>query len=212
MAKDKSIRELPGISPSAVVGLTRDGIVSVSDLVAADFDRVAYLVDDYNEATRLVREAAKDVPGSMPSRRSRNQESGQVGSTPVMRSPLKAVAAPKAPASRAREEAPREPVMQAALEVAARGVNLGEGAAARAMLHRRLGSACLLLEHGADEAELCAALILETAEGGGLGSEEIARRFGGAVERVIEECASLRAVPMLPSGKLPRYYVDMAGG
>ena len=51
MAKDKHrIGEIAGISPAAVVGLNRIGIVTIHDLLHAEFDRVAYIVDDYNEA------------------------------------------------------------------------------------------------------------------------------------------------------------------
>src|SRR5690554_5255454 len=63
MAKDKRISELPGISAGASVGLNRAGIVSLQDLLAAEFDRVAYVVDDYNEAARLVKEARKMLEG-----------------------------------------------------------------------------------------------------------------------------------------------------
>src|SRR6266850_1617246 len=59
MAKDKRVGELPGITASATEGLNRIGVVTLLDLLAADFDRVAYIVDDYNEAARLLREAKK---------------------------------------------------------------------------------------------------------------------------------------------------------
>src|SRR5262245_1144583 len=44
MAKDKKISELSGITPAAVMGLNRSGIVTVNDLVLAEFDKVAYLL------------------------------------------------------------------------------------------------------------------------------------------------------------------------
>lgn len=220
MSKDKRIDELPGITPSAVVGLTRDGVVTVADLLAADFDRVAYLVDDYNEASRLMKEAAKEVPGSMPHlpKRSRSHAEGPGVSTPVVRSPLKSAsgaarsaAVPAATAPRPKDD-PRETILSAALDMAVRGLSLGPtDTQPRATLKRRLSAACLLLEHGADEPQLAAAMLLEPAEAGAIKSEEISRRFGAPVERLLDECASLRAVPMLPSGKLPRYYLEMAG-
>src|SRR5215475_13595847 len=73
MAKDKKITELPGISPAAVMGLNRSGIVTVNDLVLAEFDKVAYLLEDYNEAARLLKEARKMVD----SKRGRNSSEAQ---------------------------------------------------------------------------------------------------------------------------------------
>src|SRR5262249_30514401 len=51
---------------------------------------------------------------------------------------------------------------------------------------------------------------LEPLEMGALKIEELAPRFGQAVESLLDDCTALRAVPMLPSGKPPRYYMDMA--
>jgi len=215
MAKDKRIGELPGISAAAVVGLNRAGVESVHDLLAAEFDRLAYIVDDYNEAARLVREARKLANGEQTSSRRGAKHSPEA----LVPGPLTSIAdqglmprehsksgpSPAAPQG-------TEAIIGAALWLAARGLVLtGPAAAAgRAALGRRLNIAGLLLEHGAGEAEVAAAVILEPAEAGLIPSDEISSRFGEAVERLLEECAGLRAVPMLPSGKLPRYYLEMA--
>jgi hypothetical protein len=234
MAKDRRISELPGIAPAAVVGLTRDGIVTVADLVAADFDRVAYLVDDYNEAARLVREAVKEVPGATapPSaRRSRSTHHDGPGvATPVVRSPInKAHAIPHKPAPAAAAPVPVPPPasrtradmretsasngLTAAMDLALRGLRLGSGESgdqSRATLRRRLDAASALLEHGADEQEICAALLLEPAESGEIESADLGKRFGAGAAQLVEECTSLRAIPMLPTGQLPRSYLDSA--
>jgi hypothetical protein len=225
MAKDKGIGELSGITPSAVVGLTREGIVSAADLVVADFDRVAYIVDDYNEAARLVREAAKEVPGAIPPpavRRSRATHHEGLGvTTPVLRSPVKAQPLPSKPAAPTlpkgredmREPTTRESGLPAAMETAVRGMRLGHGesgAQGRAALRRRLDALSMLLEHGADEQELCAALLLEPVESGTPDQSDLGKRFGSGIAKLVEECTSLRAIPMLPSGTAPRYYMEMA--
>lgn len=214
MAKDKRISELPGISDSAVVGLNRIGVLTAQDLLAADFDRVAYIVDDYNEAARLVREARKIATGEHSTRR------GVKHPEAVVPGPLTGTVAPSPRAKTGPALAPTvspapqgaEAMIGAALWLAARGLALAgpEAAAGRAALGRRLNIAGLLLEHGAGEAEVATAVILEPAEAGLVPPDEIGSRFGVVVEQLLEECAGLRAVPMLPSGKLPRYYLEMA--
>jgi hypothetical protein len=233
MAKDKKISELSGISPAAVMGLNRSGIVTVNDLVLAEFDKVAYLLEDYNEAARLLKEARKIVD----SRRGRNASEPQQAApqpptptpAPEIPGPLgqKVVPVNGASASGAPEPLrpgkpqltripappPSDTSLQQAMTVATRGLHLSDqrpGDDSRSTLARRLSVAGLLLRHGASEAEVIAGLILEPAESGSLSADDVGLRFGPRVERVLEECASLRAVPMLPSGKLPRYYLDMA--
>src|SRR4051812_4454455 len=121
MAKDKGIGELSGIAPAAVVGLTGAGIVSAGDLVAADFDRVAYIVDDYNEAARLVREAAKEIPGSIPPPAARRSGAahgeGHGVSTPVLRSPMRGSASQSIPHKTAAVAAPAPPPAPKSREV-----------------------------------------------------------------------------------------------
>lgn len=55
------ISELPGIPSSAVVGLNRVGIVTIQDLLDAEFDHVAYVLDSYDDAERIVRTAMRHV-------------------------------------------------------------------------------------------------------------------------------------------------------
>ncbi len=243
-AKDKKINELPGITQAAVMGLSRSGIVTLNDLVSAEFDKVAYLLEDYNEATRLVTEARRIVEFQQ-SKRSRNNNANNHAQPPSQPPPeipaplaQKVVESnqpdPRQPESRdprmsdprlndptrfARPQLLRIPAppptdtpLQHAMAIATRGLNLSDTAndESRAILAKRLSVAGLLLRYGASGADVIAALILEPAESGVISADEVASRFGPKVERTLEECASLRAVPMLPSGKLPRYYLDMA--
>jgi len=240
MAKDKKISDLPGITQAAVMGLSRSGIVTINDLVAAEFDKVAYLLEDYNEATRLVTEARR-IAEHQNSRRSRGGPQSGQGQQPTQpppeipapltqrivsdtSSPEPTPHRPMEPGRFARPQLLRIPPppapsgdspLQLAMAIATRGLNLSDSPGvghdeSRAILAKRLSVAGLLLRYGASGADVIAALVLEPAESGAIGADEVASRFGPKVERTLEECASLRAVPMLPSGKLPRYYLDMA--
>jgi hypothetical protein len=187
MAKDKRISELPGISTAAVVALNRAGIVSIQDLLSSEFDRVAYVVDDYNEAARLVKEARRMGEGR---RVKHNVES-------LVPGPLSGQQAPSA--SRHHSRAAAQP-------------SAPQGAEGRAALARRLSVAAVLLEHGGTETEISAAVLLEAAESGAITADDVNSRCGEGIEALLEECGSLRAVPMLPTGKPPRYYLEMAKG
>jgi hypothetical protein len=223
MPKDKKISELPGITQAAVMGLSRSGFMTVTDMVNADFDKIAYLLEDYNEATRLLKEARRIVDHQQ-SRRSRHHAESAPGPAPEIPAPLtQRVVSDHVPeAERVRPEParpskplripappPSESPFQQALSFATRGLNIDEPAGRNAAA-KRLSVAGLLLRYGASDSDIIAALILEPAESGAISADDAAARFGPKVERILEECASLRAVPLLPSGKLPRYYLDMA--
>ncbi len=221
MAKDKRIGEIPGISASAAVGLNRLGIVTIHDLLAAEFDRVAYVVDDYNEAARLLREAKKIADAGSGRRRSAHAD-------PHVPAPLSQ--SPPPTTTRAHHRAgvqphPQQPsehhapgtsagpnTLGRAMEMLAHGLSLaGEsGAANRAVLARRLSAAATLVDDGASEAELMSCVVLEAVEAGAVRPEEVGPRYGQTVADLVEECTALRAVPMLPTGKPPRYYMEMA--
>lgn len=227
MPKDKKISELPGISQAAVMGLSRSGFVTVTDMVNADFDKVAYLLEDYNEATRLLKEARRIVEHQQ-SRRSRSQSEAAPARQPAPEIPApltQRIVSDHVPESeRVRPEParpnkpiripappPSESPFQQALSFATRGLNIDESAGRQAAA-KRMSVAGLLLRYAASESDIIAALILEPAEAGAISADDAATRFGPTVEKTLEECASLRAVPLLPSGKLPRYYLDMARG
>ncbi len=101
-------------------------------------------------------------------------------------------------------------MLSAALSLAGRGVDFSLGADARAALSRRLGATTFLLEHEAEETDAIAALILEGVEDGSIPAASVARDFGEQVGQLVDECATIRAVPVSPLGKLPKYYMEMA--
>lgn len=229
MAKDKKISDLPGISQAAIMGLSRSGIVTMNDMVNADFDKVAYLLEDYNEATRLLKEARKAVE-QQQSRRSRNSQpepppppmseipapltqrivNDEVQEVrPARPEPVRLDAARPSKPLRIPAPPPSDGPFQQALSFATRGLRIDDSPGRQAAA-KRMSVAGLLLRYGASESDIITALILEPAEAGTISADEAATKFGPKVEKTLEECASLRAVPLLPSGKLPRYYLDMA--
>jgi len=259
MAKDKKINEIPGIGSAAIVQLTRIGVVTVQDLLHADFDRVAYVIEDYKEASRLVNEANKMVSKrgtKAPTTPKPGDASGVehvVSPKPVVmaepepsKSKPEAIpaahrhkgGAPSKPSegSRAnetrRESKPEaQPVANSAesasaratltgaesplalaLSLLARGVSLADRSdfESRLALARRLAVADLLLRYGASELELIAALLTEPVEAGTVSPQEALPRFGGEAWRVVEQATALRSVPLLPSGRTPPYYLEMA--
>jgi hypothetical protein len=235
MAKEKRISELPGITQAAVVGLNRAGIVTIHDLLKEEFDRVAYVVDDYNEAARLVKEARKIaegrrgvkhgpdplVPGPLsnnpqPNASRHHARSGSISHSSPAPTPAPSQAHPPAaahaaPHSSEASAADGDGLLAGALPLAMRGIILtgDEAEEGRTALARRLEAVALLLSHGGSEQEMAAALLLEAAEAGAIGPEDAAD-CAPNLEQLLEECGSLRAVPMLPTGKPPRYYLEMA--
>jgi hypothetical protein len=200
MPKDKRISELPGISPAAVVALNRMGLLTVSDLVNADYDRVAVVLEDFNEASRLIKEArlvadtrkVKDAPGgSTPAPLAH-------GNTPTSHRAAIRTAPSAKPAAPAKSVSP----MNAALASVASDFSAPDW---RETLMRRFDAVSFLLGHNASPTEVAASLTLEAAEAG-----EVSVNLTAEVENLLEECIALRTVPVLPSGKLPRYYLDMA--
>jgi hypothetical protein len=209
---DKRLSELPGVSPAAVVALERVGFLSCSDLVAADFHRVAYILDDYNEATRLVREArracglengtGKDAPDPLPP--------GPLTSTVVNRQRVSAKVGPASTPTQTPPLAKGDRMgLSAALGVLSIGLNDPAGGD-RDALRRRMGVMMNLLEHGASESELVAAGCLEAVESGALEVAELAQELGRNAVSLVEECMTLRAVPVLPTGRLPPMFVSAA--
>jgi hypothetical protein len=222
VAKDIPISELPGIAPSAVVQLGRLGVNTAAELLRADYDQVAVLLDSFHDADRLLDEARRLVQPDAPPAKRAGRGAGR--SRRVDHKPAHTPPPPSAPSPfadpRPTENHPMQPTAQPAampdsgrlsdaLAMAARGLNLAVNAD-RAALARRLAAAATLLHHASEEPEVAAALLVEPHEAGSVSIEEVSERFGARVAAALDECASLRAVPMSPSGRLPRLYQDMA--
>jgi hypothetical protein len=226
--KDRKISELPGIAQGAVLALNRIGILTAADLVGADFDRVAYVVEDFDEATRLTREARKAVDGrrkaadtpTAPGPIASGNATPQSGKPAMKVSEWARTVAASTPATKpaARSGTPRlshpapsptnTSAVGTALAIAAATSTSDESDDWRITLRRRLGAVSMLLDHRGSEDEIAAALLLESVEAGEVATETTGA-MGPSIERLLEECLSLRAVPVLPSGKLPRYYLEL---
>ncbi len=193
MRADALINDLPGISPSAVVNLSRLGITTISDLVKADFEQVSVVLDCFNEGSRLVAEAKNFLAG------------GSDGA-PSAASNWTATPARSEPEP---ESEPSWPGVHEAMPVAAAGLNLSRPED-RGALVRRLASVTLLLEHGLGEDAVVASLFLEAVESGSEEANQTIGRLGPGAAALLEECVQLRAIPMSPSGRLPRHYLEMA--
>lgn len=216
MPASTPVAELPGISPAAVVNLNRLGIVTAGDLLAADYDKLAVQLESFDDASRLVKEARKVAGPEAPVA----PHPTPVAEKAAPEKPHTAAekradrAAAEASAPRPAGEAPSAPTgLSLALAWASAGLDLSPGApgeAGRSALLRRLAASMTLLEGGATEQECSAALLIEAAEAGAAEPAQVKARFGGAVVAIVEECLSLRAVPVSPNGRLPKYYLDMA--
>jgi hypothetical protein len=208
MTKDKRLAELPQISPAAVVALERVGCLSCSDLVGADFERIAFVLDDYNEATRLVREARRACGIGIGATR----ESGD----PAPPGPLTGAVGTRMPRTTSRGAAPPAPArsyggesmdLNSALGMLALGLNTN-GGLDREGLKRRLMAMLVMLDRDASEVELLAASLLDPVECGTLQEADVQQQFGKTIAALVDDCLQLRAIPVLPSGRLPRAYLD----
>jgi hypothetical protein len=205
MAKDKRLSELPGISSASVVALERVGYLNCSDLVNADFHRVAYILDDYTEATRIVREA----------RRACGTATDSQGGDPSPPGPLSSTVEASAPREGRKAQSPvpksnATSLLERSLSQLGAVASIGAGELDRGLLRRRLAALLMLLEHNASEAEAAAAIMLEPVENGDIEQSELQRLFGQGISDMVDECMMLRAIPMLPSGKLPPIYLNSA--
>lgn len=207
MGKDKRIADFPGISQANVVALSRIGLLTATDLLNADYERLAVVLDDFDEAARLVREARKagDVrkakeatpPPPVPL-------ASHPASAPAQRSTIR-IGTSGSGSRTKNQSAAGAGVVGQALTLAATGIQ--DGPDWRASLSRQLHAVRLLLDNEGTPQEISAALLLDAIESS-TGSD--AGRLGAELEALLEECIALRAVPALPSGKLPRYYLEMA--
>lgn len=203
MAKDRRLSELPGISPASVVALERVGFLSCNDLVAADFDRVAYVLDDYTEATRLLREARR-ICGGGGKESNDPLPPGPLGSSVGIRMPRNMS---KTAGSTPTDGAPMD--LSSVMGTLALGLNAAE-VEDRENLKRRLLAMAWLLEQKVGEPELLAASMIEAVEAGVLDTSEVTQQFGKPIAKLIDQCTTLRALPVLPSGKLPKSFFDNA--
>lgn len=60
-SKQRPIGEIAGITSSAVVQLNRAGINTIADLLAADYEQVAVLMDCFDDAAKVIKEAKRMI-------------------------------------------------------------------------------------------------------------------------------------------------------
>ena len=77
-----------------------------------------------------------------------------------------------------------------------------------------LAVAALVIEHGGDEDEAIAALLHDAIEdqGGPQAREEIRRRFGERVTRIVDDCTDSETIPKPPWKERKRAYIAHLGG
>lgn len=211
------INQLNGISPAATMGLTRLGINTVCDLLAADFDEIAYAVESYEAAELLFADAmkasgTKAVPGSVI----------DDTTTPIPRkkaparrkAPVKNDAAPAKPRkTRKKAAAPMMPegpmsrfgiAMSTAIRLHSQEIEPGTGVP---RLMHRIGVASQLMQCGAEEDTAIAALLYHEPDDDGTEHwEDICQEFGDHVTEIIEIASDLKAIRITGAGKPHRAY------
>jgi hypothetical protein len=190
------IRELSGISQSAVLALQRAGIVTVGDLIKADANEVAYLVESYDDAETLLRLAQKLSKGKP-----------EMNTQPEP--PQKAAARPK-PRQQAPKSAPAGPSALSEAMALVSAEDLFADDEARLGLACRLESVSVALREGTSEAEAVVALLQDAIVGPpcDLGRSAVLDRFGEEVGELFEECAQIQGVPVSPLGRASEVYRD----
>jgi len=219
MASGKlSISEIPGISSSAVVQLNRMGITTIADLLAADYEQVAVLMDCFDDAAKVIKEAKKMVePEPKPAGRTSRGHAGESKGAPDLKPPAHTRPATVGyPAPRASSKASSADSastvwishLERAFHLTTQADSTGESP--RAVAARRLGVASRVLASPGADCEAVVAVLIESLEAGSITPDVLVKEFGAEVARVADEAMAIRAVPVSPSGKLPKYYLEMA--
>lgn len=200
------IAELAGVGQPAVMCLNRVGINTVADLLRANPDEVAYLLDSYEEADRVIRAAKKHAADSA--------EAGAEESPAIEQAPpppsFRYVAADQSPAPASAEpsEAPELSGLGSALSLVASTVGeCGPGLG----LCERLSAVALVLEHGGSADEAIAASLHDAvlSPGWSMNAADADARFGDRVGTLVSECARIQGVPLSPMGRPQAVYVEM---
>ncbi|MEO1007897.1 MAG: hypothetical protein AAFX79_04980 [Planctomycetota bacterium] len=209
---DLPISELPSASASVVVSLSRKGIVTIGDLLAADFDEVAYQLDSFDDAEVLVKEAQAMADGTQgedaqpESQQDGNADGAADETTPEQSTPNQSKS--NGPTSQQRATEPKPTAGQVGLATAMQAVLSLDGGAFASMqasgaAAQRLAAAALIIQHGGGEDEAVAAGLLDTIDPKApcVDREDAQVRFGEPAVDLLERAELLLTVPMSPSGK-----------
>lgn len=211
------IAELAGVGQPAVMCLNRVGINSVADLLRANPDEVAYLLDSYEEAERVLRSARKhaaDNPADLTTEPSAPAAPAGLPTETAPPPSFRYVAAEETPAlveAEPVDEELDEPTLNglgAALSVVA--AQVGESGPGLGLCER-LSAVALVLEHGGSPTEATAAALHDAvlSPGWSMSPVEARARFGDAVGEIVNDCARIQGVPLSPMGRPQGVYVEM---
>lgn len=202
------IAEVAGIGQPAVMCLNRIGINTLSDLLAANPDEVAYHLDSYDEATRVL-DAAR--------LRAKNDAAVQSNPLPARDARPSGEAPRGGPGSLSFQPAgpggqPTPSLLSAALSLAA--AHAGDDAPGHPGalgLSERLSAVALVLEHGGSAAEAAAAALHDAvlSPGWAMSAPEAGARFGPEVGALVEHCARIQGVPLSPMGRPQTSYIHL---
>ncbi|MFG0286504.1 MAG: hypothetical protein ACF8R7_18980 [Phycisphaerales bacterium JB039] len=197
-------------TPSMVVSLSRNGIVSVHDVLTRPLDEVAYLLDSYDEAEALIVAAQEFLEG-------RGQDSGSKAPTPKPTPkeprPENRAPAPVRPIARTprrprKEAGPRNPDMNQSTNPFADAISMvmaasGPVATSASEKAHRLTTAAIVLTCSGEEAMAIASVIVEPIhlEIEPMDRQQVRERFGDGAANLLDEVDALMSVPMTPSGR-----------
>ena len=218
-------------TPSMVVSLSRNGIVTVHDVLTRPLDEVAYLLDSYDEAEALIVAAQeflegrgqdssgqkKQTPGKpvakapFPRVESRSDNRAEQRTEPRAPAPVRPIArTPRRPRKHSNQ-APagaRKPEMNQSTNPFADAVSMamaasGPVATSCSEKSHRLTTAAIVLSCSGEEAIAIASVIVEPIhlEIEPMDRSEVRDRFGNEAAEVLEEVDALMSVPMTPSGR-----------
>jgi hypothetical protein len=205
------IAELAGIGQPAVMCLNRIGINTLADLLAANPDEVAYHLDSYDEAERVLKAARKRAADDAEAE---PETPAAAVAEPTDHPPAAAFQPSEAPLVFPRTIAsrPSPTGIGAALSLAAAHAgDCAPGHDGALGLCERLSAVALVLEHGGGAAEAAAAAIHDAvlSPGWAMTAAEARSRFGPEVGDLVEQCARIQGVPLSPMGRPQAAYVEL---
>lgn len=201
---------IEGLSQQWALALERTGVSTIGDVLAADPDTLAYMLDGYENAeqvVKLVRAHAKYLEARLESR---NERAGSGATAPPASSPQTGTQSrTSTPASSPKTcSDPRAGTPSDAHTDLHFGAVLGALALASVQEQKhqwlcRLDAMRALIDHGGSEAQVAALLALDPCTPA---SEEIrghVEREGGAyMKQLLEQCERVLAVAIGPDGSV----------
>jgi predicted flap endonuclease-1-like 5' DNA nuclease len=204
------IAELAGVGAPVVMCLNRVGINTVADLLKANPDEVAYLLDSYDEAERVLRAARKHAADAAEASEPAAEHDDDEADAPAVIHSYADETSDELPALREHPAMETDALtgLGAALSLVASQIGeTGPGLG----LCERLGAVALVLEHGGSASEAIAAVLHDAvlSPGWTMSAADARARFGDQVGDLVAECARIQGVPLSPIGRPQALYVEM---